>query len=151
MTVLKRVEANENINMILSCDDRISSFNNWSFSSENDNLNPKKMAEFGFFHTPTEEEPDSVTCSVCLNSLSNWEQYEDPEIIHCRLCPDCPLSTLKKSFDQWTVKDVMDFGYYQSLSKLVYSLILRPRNIYTINQSPEKNRLKNKYGAEYKK
>ena len=36
------------------------------------------MAEAGFYHTPSENEPDLVTCYVCCKEMDGWEPTDDP-------------------------------------------------------------------------
>ncbi len=49
----------------------------------------KKLAEAGFFFTPTEEEPDNAKCIYCDKSLGGWEKSDDPVHEHQRRNPDC--------------------------------------------------------------
>ena len=37
-----------------------------------------QMAEAGFYHTPSENEPDLVTCYVCYKEMDGWEPTDDP-------------------------------------------------------------------------
>ena len=37
-----------------------------------------QMAEAGFYHTPSDNEPDLVTCYVCYKELDGWEPTDDP-------------------------------------------------------------------------
>ena len=37
-----------------------------------------QMAEAGFYHTPTDCEPDLVRCFVCGKELDGWEPTDDP-------------------------------------------------------------------------
>ena len=36
------------------------------------------MAAAGFYHTPTENEPDLVKCAICAKELDGWEPTDDP-------------------------------------------------------------------------
>jgi hypothetical protein len=49
----------------------------------------KKLAEAGFFFTPTEEEPDNATCIYCGKALGGWEKADDPVHEHQRRHPEC--------------------------------------------------------------
>lgn len=51
----------------------------------------KKLAEAGFYFTPTEEEEDSATCVYCKKSLGGWEKGDDPTHEHQKRKPDCPF------------------------------------------------------------
>jgi Inhibitor of Apoptosis domain len=37
-----------------------------------------QMAAAGFFHCPTDQEPDLVRCFVCHKELDGWEPTDDP-------------------------------------------------------------------------
>ncbi len=37
-----------------------------------------QMAEAGFYHCPTDQEPDLVKCFFCLKELDGWEPEDDP-------------------------------------------------------------------------
>lgn len=49
----------------------------------------KKLAEAGFYFTPTDEEPDNAKCIYCNKSLGGWEKSDDPVHEHQRRVPDC--------------------------------------------------------------
>ena len=52
------------------------------------------MAEAGFYHTPSSNEPDLVTCYVCYKEMDGWEPTDDPWYVIsfviiqfcCKLC-----------------------------------------------------------------
>ena len=37
-----------------------------------------QMADAGFYHCPTDREPDVVRCYVCFKELEGWEPQDDP-------------------------------------------------------------------------
>ena len=37
-----------------------------------------QLAEAGFYHCPTDNEPDVVKCYVCLKELDGWAPEDDP-------------------------------------------------------------------------
>lgn len=37
-----------------------------------------QLAEAGFYHCPTKEEPDAVRCFFCMKELDGWEPDDDP-------------------------------------------------------------------------
>lgn len=39
---------------------------------------PLQMAEAGFIHCPTENEPDLAQCFFCFKELEGWEPDDDP-------------------------------------------------------------------------
>lgn len=49
----------------------------------------KKLAEAGFYFTPTEEEEDNAKCIYCEKALGGWEKGDDPVHEHKRRNPDC--------------------------------------------------------------
>ncbi|GAC98224.1 hypothetical protein PHSY_005813 [Pseudozyma hubeiensis SY62] len=49
----------------------------------------KKLAEAGFYFTPTEEESDNAKCVYCNKSLGGWEKSDDPVHEHQRRVPGC--------------------------------------------------------------
>ncbi|PWZ01183.1 hypothetical protein BCV70DRAFT_199543 [Testicularia cyperi] len=51
----------------------------------------KRLAEAGFYFTPTDEEEDSATCVYCKKSLGGWEKGDDPTHEHQKREPQCPF------------------------------------------------------------
>ena len=47
------------------------------------------MAKAGFFHFPTQDNPDNTTCFLCRKSLDGWEENDDPLVEHLKHSPDC--------------------------------------------------------------
>ena len=37
-----------------------------------------QMAQAGFYHCPTDNEPDVAICFVCQKELDGWEPEDDP-------------------------------------------------------------------------
>ncbi|XP_059235003.1 baculoviral IAP repeat-containing protein 5 isoform X1 [Mustela nigripes] len=58
-------------------DHRVSTFKNWPFL-EGCACTPERMAEAGFIHCPTENEPDLAQCFFCFKELEGWEPDDDP-------------------------------------------------------------------------
>ncbi|GAO46835.1 hypothetical protein SAICODRAFT_24718 [Saitoella complicata NRRL Y-17804] len=50
-----------------------------------------RMAEAGFYFTPTGESEDMVTCAYCGLGLDGWERADDPVAEHQRRTPSCPF------------------------------------------------------------
>ncbi|PNJ88241.1 BIRC5 isoform 9, partial [Pongo abelii] len=50
---------------------------NWPFL-EGCACTPERMAEAGFIHCPTENEPDLAQCFFCFKELEGWEPDDDP-------------------------------------------------------------------------
>ena len=57
---------------------RKATFTSWPFDSEDCSCTSKQLAEAGFFHVPSDKEPDLVRCYVCLKELEGWEPEDDP-------------------------------------------------------------------------
>ncbi|XP_074647862.1 baculoviral IAP repeat-containing protein 5-like [Tubulanus polymorphus] len=60
-----------------SLESRLETFNDWPFASDC-LCTPEKMAEAGFVHCPSNEEPDLAKCYICLKELDGWEPTDDP-------------------------------------------------------------------------
>ena len=54
------------------------------------------MADAGFHFTPTDAEPDKVTCYACNIEKSGWKLNSDPWIEHQKLRPNCQYLEKKK-------------------------------------------------------
>ena len=67
------------------------------------------MSQAGFYHTPTAELPDKVTCYACGTEKSGWKlNTMDPWSEHVKLKPDCQyLITKKDSKTDLTVADFL--------------------------------------------
>lgn len=72
---------------------RLKSFSKWPFNSEC-KCTPEKMAEAGFFHCPTDQEPDLVKCFACHKELDGWEPEDDPWLEHRSHSGHCPFLQL---------------------------------------------------------
>jgi len=57
--------------------------------------NPKSLAEAGFYHFPSDEDPDNVICFMCDKELSQWEPEDNPLHVHVEKCPTCPWVMVK--------------------------------------------------------
>lgn len=70
---------NENDEFMMNLEDnRVATFKDWPFDNENCACISKNMAKAGFFHTPTDKEPDLVKCFCCLKELDGWDPEDDP-------------------------------------------------------------------------
>jgi hypothetical protein len=47
------------------------------------------MAKAGFFHYPTQENPDNTVCFSCRKSMDGWEEDDDPLAEHLKHSPTC--------------------------------------------------------------
>ncbi|XP_064594628.1 baculoviral IAP repeat-containing protein 5-like [Liolophura sinensis] len=85
---------------------RLASFHNWPYQ-EGCSCTPDKMAEAGFFHCPTEQEPDAVKCFVCGKELDGWEPDDDPWKEHKSHSPSCPFLNYDKPVEKLPVEDFL--------------------------------------------
>lgn len=84
---------------------RLVTFSDWPY--EDCLCSSKKMAEAGFFHVPSENEPDLVKCFLCLKELDGWEPEDDPWKEHKRHSPKCQFIKLNKKECDWTIEDML--------------------------------------------
>ncbi|KAK5863548.1 hypothetical protein PBY51_000572 [Eleginops maclovinus] len=83
---------------------RKQSFVDWPFRDEC-KCTPDKMANAGFVHCPSENEPDVACCFYCLIELEGWEPDDDPWSEHLKRSPDCGFLTNINDFTEMTVVD----------------------------------------------
>lgn len=83
---------------------RLESFSDWPFQ-ENCSCTPKRLAEAGFYHIPSESEPDAVRCFMCLKELDGWEPMDDPMLEHKKHAPKCPFLRHWKPEEEHAVSD----------------------------------------------
>ena len=86
---------------------RIASFADWPFDNEDCECTSKKLAEAGFYHIPTDKEPDLVRCYVCLKELEGWEPEDDPKKEHKKHAPKCPFVKLNKKEEDLKIEDLI--------------------------------------------
>ncbi|XP_054723671.1 baculoviral IAP repeat-containing protein 5-like [Uloborus diversus] len=84
---------------------RLSSFKNWPFNDDS-NCSAAKMAEAGFYHCPTAEEPDVVQCYVCFKELDGWEPNDDPWDEHFSHSKNCMFAKLHKAQKDLTISEI---------------------------------------------
>ncbi|KAH9361922.1 hypothetical protein HPB48_003669 [Haemaphysalis longicornis] len=82
---------------------RLASFSQWPLTG-NCKCTPERMAEAGFYHCPTDNEPDLVRCYVCFKELDGWEPDDDPFKEHSR-ATDCAFVQLGKKEHEMTRLD----------------------------------------------
>lgn len=85
-------------------ENRIKSFKDWVFDSCE--CTPKKLAAAGFFHCPTDQEPDAVRCFVCHKELDGWEPTDIPLQEHKKHSPNCPFLSIQNP-SRMTVEETM--------------------------------------------
>ncbi|XP_044513879.1 baculoviral IAP repeat-containing protein 5-like [Gracilinanus agilis] len=59
----------------------ISTFQNWPFM-EDCTCTPERLAEAGFIHCPSENEPDLAQYFFCFKELEGWEPEDDSMLEH---------------------------------------------------------------------
>ncbi|XP_077565139.1 baculoviral IAP repeat-containing protein 5-like [Haemaphysalis longicornis] len=64
------------------------------------------MAEAGFYHCPTENEPDLARCYVCFKEMDGWAPDDDPFKEHSR-STGCAFVQLGKKERDMTRLDYM--------------------------------------------
>lgn len=82
---------------------RLASFAQWPLTG-NCKCTPERMAEAGFYHCPTENEPDLARCYVCFKELDGWEPDDDPFKEHSR-STGCAFVQLAKKEHEMTRLD----------------------------------------------
>ncbi|KAL3244652.1 hypothetical protein MRX96_018634 [Rhipicephalus microplus] len=85
---------------------RLSTFEGWLFQGEECACNPQRMAEAGFYHARTENEPDLARCYVCYKEMIDWDSNDEPLKEHSR-SRDCAFVLLRKRWDELTLKDFL--------------------------------------------
>ncbi|XP_041473201.1 baculoviral IAP repeat-containing protein 5-like [Lytechinus variegatus] len=83
---------------------RLDSFKDWPFQ-EDCSCVPQKLAEAGFYHIPSEQEPDAVRCFMCQKELDGWEPDDDPMSEHRKHAPKCNFLKHWKPEEEYTVAD----------------------------------------------
>ncbi|KAI0210316.1 Baculoviral IAP repeat-containing protein 5 [Lamellibrachia satsuma] len=66
----------------------------WPFEKDC-SCTPAKMAEAGFYHIGSDQEPDLVRCFVCLKELDGWEPNDLPWEEHRAHSAGCLFLKLK--------------------------------------------------------
>ncbi|XP_077980472.1 baculoviral IAP repeat-containing protein 5-like [Glandiceps talaboti] len=97
---------------------RLATFNDWPFD-ENCTCTPDKMAAAGFYHCPTEQEPDLVKCFVCFKELDGWEPNDDPWQEHLSHSGHCSFLSLKKKGDEMTLSEFLKLESQRQQNKLM--------------------------------
>ncbi|KAH9372373.1 hypothetical protein HPB48_021709 [Haemaphysalis longicornis] len=86
-------------------ENRLASFAQWPLTG-NCKCTPEKMAEAGFYHCPSENEPDLARCYVCFKEMDGWAPDDDPVEEHSR-STGCAFVRLGKKECDMTRLDYM--------------------------------------------
>ncbi|XP_011810564.1 PREDICTED: baculoviral IAP repeat-containing protein 5 isoform X1 [Colobus angolensis palliatus] len=98
-------------------DHRISTFKNWPFL-EGCACTPERMAEAGFIHCPTENEPDLAQCFFCFKELEGWEPDDDPIEEHKKHSSGCAFLSVKKQFEELTLGEFLKLDRERAKNKI---------------------------------
>ncbi|XP_036613054.1 baculoviral IAP repeat-containing protein 5 [Trichosurus vulpecula] len=99
-------------------DTRISTFQNWPFT-EDCACTPKRMAEAGFIHCPSENEPDLAQCFFCFKELEGWEPEDDPMLEHKKHAPSCAFISIKKKIEDLTLEEFLKLDKERAKNMIV--------------------------------
>ncbi|XP_069849367.1 baculoviral IAP repeat-containing protein 5 isoform X1 [Dipodomys merriami] len=109
-------------------DHRLSTFKNWPFL-EGCSCTPERvsrpglpfspqMAEAGFIHCPTENEPDLAQCFFCLKELEGWEPDDNPIEEHKKHSSGCAFLSVKKQFEELTLGEFLKLDRERAKNKI---------------------------------
>ncbi|KAL1424602.1 hypothetical protein MTO96_020006 [Rhipicephalus appendiculatus] len=97
-------ETDKHMNLV---ENRLASFERWPFIGGDCLCTPENMSKAGFYHCPTDEEPDLARCYVCFMELSCWEQGDNPFNEHLR-STHCAFVRMDKKAGDLTVREFLD-------------------------------------------
>ncbi|GFS88716.1 baculoviral IAP repeat-containing protein 5 [Nephila pilipes] len=115
---------------------RLNSFKNWPFG-EKSACSASKMAEAGFFHCPTEQEPDLVQCYVCFKELDGWEASDEPWTEHFSHSKICLFAQLRKPQKDLTVAEIFKIESERKKNKTKRVIAQRLQNFRTMTDEME--------------
>ncbi|XP_021496217.1 baculoviral IAP repeat-containing protein 5 [Meriones unguiculatus] len=96
---------------------RISTYKNWPFE-EGCSCTPEQMAEAGFIHCPTENEPDLAQCFFCFKELEGWEPDDNPIEEHKKHSPGCAFIAVKKKVEELTLSEFLKLDKERAKNKI---------------------------------
>uniref|UniRef100_A0A2K6TK62 Baculoviral IAP repeat-containing protein 5 n=1 Tax=Saimiri boliviensis boliviensis TaxID=39432 RepID=A0A2K6TK62_SAIBB len=79
---------------------------------------PLQMAEAGFIHCPTENEPDLAQCFFCFKELEGWEPDDDPIEEHKKHSSGCAFLSVKKQFEELTLGEFLKLDRERAKNKI---------------------------------
>ncbi|XP_056677056.1 baculoviral IAP repeat-containing protein 5-like [Monodelphis domestica] len=93
----------------------ISTFQNWPFM-EDCTCTPEKMAEAGFIHCPSENEPDLAQYFFCSKELEGWE----PEVMleHKKHSSICDFIGIKKKIEYLALNEFLKLEKERAKNKI---------------------------------
>ncbi|XP_037562621.1 baculoviral IAP repeat-containing protein 5 [Dermacentor silvarum] len=96
-------------------ENRVASFKHWPLTGDC-MCTPARMAAAGFYHCPTDNEPDLARCYVCLKELDGWEPNDDPFKEHSRSA-NCAFVRLGKKAEDITALDFLNLEKARARNK----------------------------------
>ncbi|KAL1419612.1 hypothetical protein MTO96_005104 [Rhipicephalus appendiculatus] len=89
-------------------ENRLASFERWPFIGGDCRCTPERMSEAGFYHCPTEEDPDLARCYVCFMELHCWERPATTRSRSTCAHRTALLSVWSKKAEDLTVRDFLE-------------------------------------------
>lgn len=96
---------------------RVATFKNWPFL-EGCACTPERMADAGFIHCPTDNEPDLAQCFFCFKELEGWEPDDDPMEEHRKHSAGCAFLGVKKPFEDLTLSEFLKLDKERAKNKI---------------------------------
>ncbi|MBZ3876575.1 Kynurenine formamidase [Sciurus carolinensis] len=78
-----------------------------------------QMAEAGFIHCPTENEPDLAQCFFCFKELEGWEPSDNPIEEHKKHSSGCAFLSVKKRLEELTLSEFLKLDKERTKNKIV--------------------------------
>lgn len=86
---------------------RVKSFRTWPHLTSK-TATPPKLAQAGFFHNPTAENPDRCTCFLCGTSLVSWDVTDIPLEEHRKHARHCDFLQQLLRYNHTTISMCAD-------------------------------------------
>lgn len=122
--------------VMLFTDYRLKTFGDWPFDGDN-SCNPLALASAGFYHIPTNEEPDATRCFCCYKELDGWEPDDNPWEEHRKHSSHCAFLSLRKPVEKLTVDEFLRLESERQKNKLKKYFHMK---IQELNQQAEATR-----------
>eukprot|EP01064_Diplonema_japonicum_P039075 TRINITY_DN9702_c2_g1_i1.p1 TRINITY_DN9702_c2_g1~~TRINITY_DN9702_c2_g1_i1.p1 ORF type:complete len:2501 (+),score=692.47 TRINITY_DN9702_c2_g1_i1:69-7571(+) len=82
---------------LVTYQERYSTFASWPSHLQSAQVNPKELAFAGFYHNPSQKDPDKCTCFTCGYSLVQWSPGDIPWSEHSKHVPNCAFVVAHKA------------------------------------------------------
>jgi len=92
------------------------------------------MAEAGFFHAPSDRDPDIARCFVCFKELEGWEPEDNPWAEHKSHSPKCDFLLLNKKEEDWTVEDFLELETKRQINRMQKTIELKTKEYKELAQ-----------------